>query len=536
MVVNELDYKETNRYSQLILDYLDKNPKLDQFYNRFPDLSNFGDQINEKIKSLEGLETNRSILQKALVKQNSEIKLSKQTSDNIEDLVNKHTFTITTGHQLNLFTGPLYFFYKIISVINLCKLLSKHYPDYNFVPVYWMASEDHDFKEINYFNFQSKKISWDRNASGAVGELSLEGLNKILDVFSNLLPDSKNANELKQIFKAAYLNNKDLTQATRFLVNSIFGEDGLVIVDGNDSALKALFVSNVTDEVFNKSSFKLISKTNDAIKEKGEGKYKIQVNTREINLFYLRQNIRERIVEVDGVFKVLNTDFSWNKSDLTKEIESYPERFSPNSVLRPLYQEVVLPNLAYIGGGGELAYWLQLKSCFEYHKVAFPMLLMRNSVLLISQKQQQKIEKLGVNISDLFLSTDNFSKQVVHKNSDLELSFNKQISFLKDQFKNLYLLAQKTDASFINAVAAQEKKQIKGLVNLEKRLLKAQKRKLEDILKQSELIKQELFPNDKLQERLVNFSEFYLEYGLDFFKILKGNLDPLSHKFTIIKL
>ena len=145
MVVNEIDYKDTHRYSRLILDYLDKNPKLNQFYNHFPELSNFSSQIQEKSKSLDSLEFDRSLLSETLSKQYGEENQSNATRNNIKLLSKKNTFTITTGHQLNLFTGPLYFFYKIISVINLCESLKIQFPEYNFVPIYWMASEDHDF-------------------------------------------------------------------------------------------------------------------------------------------------------------------------------------------------------------------------------------------------------------------------------------------------------------------------------------------------------------------------------------------------------
>ena len=534
MVVNELDYKDTHRYSRLILDYLDKNPKLNKFYNYFPELSNFSSQIQEKSKSLDSSEFDRSILSYTLIKQYGGENQSDATSNNIKLLSKKNTFTVTTGHQLNLFTGPLYFFYKIISVINLCKSLKNQFPEYDFVPIYWMASEDHDFNEINFFNFQLKKISWDKSVSGPVGQLPLQGLDKIFTVLDSLLPNSKNAKDLKRIFKLAYDEKRNLAQATRVLVNSFFSKDGLVIIDGDDPDLKAQFISNIKDEVLNQSSFKCISETNSELLKVSNGAYKIQVNPREINLFYIRDGIRERLVHHDQKFIVLNSDYSWQKEELLKEIDSFPERFSPNAVLRPLYQEKILPNLAYVGGGGELAYWLQLKSCFSHHKITFPMLMMRNSVLIISSKQSAKIEKLDLNFSDFFQDSISFSKTVIQRHSNEELSLENQKQFLKKQFKDLFRLARKTDPSFENAVAAQEQKQIKGLINLEKRLFKAEKRKLKNVLSRADLLRLDLFPNNNFQERVQNFSEFYLEYGPNFFKVLKQNLDPLNSKFTVI--
>ena len=145
---------------------------------------------------------------------------------------------------------------------------------------------------------------------------------------------------------------------------------------------------------------------------------------------------------------VLNSDYSWQKEELLDEIDSFPERFSPNAVLRPLYQEKILPNLAYVGGGGELAYWLQLKSCFDHHKVTFPMLMMRNSVLIVSSKQIAKIEKLNLNFLDFFQDSNAFSKTVIQRHSNEELSFENQKQFLKKQFDDLFRLAKKTDPSF----------------------------------------------------------------------------------------
>jgi len=312
------------------------------------------------------------------------------TRQNIELLHHENTFTITTSHQLNLFTGPLYFLYKIISVINLTNELKAAYPENNFVPVYWMATEDHDFDEINYFNFKGKKVQWSRQASGAVGRLNTEDLDKVLDVFTANLGFGANSNGIKKLFKCAYLDHKNLADATRFLANELFGIYGLVIVDADDRDLKSLFAPYVKKELTEQTSFTKVSETNEKINSLG---FNVQVNPREINLFYLKEDLRERIVEQNGTYFVNDTDISFTKSELLAELEKHPERFSPNVIMRPLYQEVILPNLCYIGGGGELAYWFQLKSYFKAVNVPFPMLLLRNSVLVKTAKQSEKLKK-----------------------------------------------------------------------------------------------------------------------------------------------
>lgn len=165
---------------------------------------------------------------------------------------------------------------------------------------------------------------------------------------------------------------------------------------------------------------------------------------------------------------------------LHEELEQYPERFSPNVILRPLYQEVVLPNLCYIGGGGEIAYWLELKSFFEASQVPFPILLLRNSALLIPQKVKEKLNRMEITNKQLFLKRDAFINRKVREISNIDIDFSPQRKALQEQFEYLYSLAEQTDLSFMSAVKAQEVKQLKGLNALEKRLLKAQKRKLAD--------------------------------------------------------
>jgi len=529
-----IPFRNTNYFSPLICDYLEESKALKPFFNRFPNRENFKAQMDEKAVSVRA--QSRTILVSSLKAQYKNIDISKATRQNIESLKDDNTFTVTTGHQLNLFSGPLYFLYKIITVINLCKQLKATYPDRNFVPVYWMATEDHDFEEINYFNFNGKKIQWSRAASGAVGHLDLQGLDAIYEVFANQLDHTQNAEDLKRWFKKAYLEHQNLTDAMRYLVNALFGDYGLVILDGNDKNLKRLFVPYMEDELINQTSFKLVSETNQQIDELTHQQYKIQVNPREINLFYLTEDLRERIVERDGTYSVYGTKISWNKEELLKELYEFPERFSPNVILRPLYQEVILPNLCYIGGGGELAYWLQLKSNFEVHQVLFPILLLRNSAVLVDKKQDEKLQKLNLAVEDLFLNQNDLITKITKQISEIAIDFTPQKNHLKQQFKDLYKLAEKTDKSFLGAVAAQERKQIKGLEHLEKRLLKAQKRKLNGVIERVVELQNELFPNQSLQERTANFSEFYLKYGDSLIPKLMENLDPLKAEFSVLKI
>jgi bacillithiol biosynthesis cysteine-adding enzyme BshC len=528
-----ISFRDTSYFSSLICDYLDEKKQLKPFYNRFPKLENFKAQIEEKCHSELVSKPHRNTLVNVLKNQYQNINATALTLSNIEGLKRENTFTIATGHQLNLFTGPLYFLYKIVSAINLTEELKAEYPDYNFVPVYWMATEDHDFEEINYFNFKGKKVQWTRESSGAVGHLDTEGLDKVFEVFNADLGFGDNAKNLKQLFKNAYLEHNNLAEATRFLANELFGAYGLVIIDADDSELKSQFAPYIKRELLEQVSYGKVSEVNKDIADLG---FKIQVNPREINLFYLKKGLRERIVEQNGTYFVNDTDISFAKTEILAELESHPERFSPNVIMRPLYQEVILPNLCYIGGGGELAYWLQLKSFFEAVEVPFPMLLLRNSALIKTSKQSEKLEKLEVSVNELFLNQEELINQQVKKLSKIDIDFSPQKDHIQKQFEALYKLAEETDKSFLGAVAAQEKKQLKGLTNLEKRLLKAQKRKLNDQISRITVIQNQLFPGQSLQERNMNFSELYLEFGDQLIQQLILNLQPLKGEFLILEL
>ena len=525
-----ITYQNSGYFSKLIVDYLDEKPELKPLYNRFPTIKNFKDQIEEKGNNFNNNDNfKRQVLVSELEKQYSNFEVSKSTTDNIQLLNHSNTFTITTGHQLNLFTGPLYFLYKIISTINLCKELKSTYPAYNFVPIYWMATEDHDFEEINYFNFKDKKIKWNKESFGPVGRLSTEGLGDVLNQFSAELGMGENANYLNQLFQKSYLEHSNLADATRFLANELFKNEGLVIIDGDSIELKKLFIPFAKEELLNQTSFKKVAETNLQLEH-----YKIQVNPREINLFYIENHLRERIIFEGGKYKVNSTKIEFSSEEIIAELENHPEKFSPNVILRPLYQEIILPNLCYIGGGGEIAYWLELKSNFEAFKVTFPIILVRNSVLLATQKQVQKADKLNLTWSDLFRNQTDLINQKTRQLSSFTIDFSEQKEHLKRQFEQLMDIADQTDKSFIGAVKAQEVKQTKGLENLEKRLLKAEKRILNDQLQRISLLQNELFPNQSLQERSANFSEFYLEFGNELMLKLLKELHPLESNFSIV--
>lgn len=531
MKVTHIPFNKTGFFSKTMDDYLKADKKIQPFYNRFPSLGNFEKQIKEK-KETSISKTQRKRLVEALRKQYKNTNTSFSTQKNIESLLDENTFTITTGHQLNLFTGPLYFLYKIISTVNMCEHLAMQFPNEHFVPIYWMATEDHDFEEINFFNFKGKKVQWNSTQSGPVGRFLTEGLQDVFEVFEEHLGSSKNAQQIKELFKKGYLQHDNLADATRYIANELFGKYGLVILDGDERELKRELTPYIEYELLHETSYNEVTKTISEL----EKQYKVQVNPREINLFYITDSIRERIVFENEKYNVLNTEISWTKDEIIHQVHSNPECFSPNVIMRPLYQEVILPNLSYIGGGGELAYWLQLKAYFNKVNVPFPILLLRNSVQILSEKQERRLDKLNISTQEVFYKQNDLLAKKVLSTSKAKVDFSQQKQFLQQQFNDLRKVAKQTDESFVGAVNAQERKQIKGLENLEKRWLRAEKRRQKEKVERIIALQNELLPNQGLEERQRNFSEFYLEYGVNFIDVLKENLHPLQQEFTVITL
>jgi bacillithiol biosynthesis cysteine-adding enzyme BshC len=526
-----IDYKETGFFSHTVTDYLEDKPELRAYYSYRPDLDGFKALLqNKKVIG------DRDLLAKALTKQYEQISTlniqnSKLVHDNIALLKSGDTYTITTGHQLNIFAGPLYFIYKIVTAIKLARQLKKTFADRNFVPVYWMASEDHDFAEINYTNIGGKKVHWWYEASGATGRINPDTMRQALNQYKGVLGLDHHANELAEIVETAYTKFDHLADATRYLVNALFGQYGLVIIDADDHELKKQFAPIIEQDIIEQNSFKNIEATN---KELEKLHVHIQVNPREINFFYLSDGLRERIVFEDDLYKVLNTEISFSKEQLQKEIHTYPERFSPNVVMRPLYQEYILPNIAYVGGGAEVVYWLELKSNFEHYKVDFPILILRNSGLVIPKQSASKIARMELAPSELFKSTDIIKTAWIKKHSDHELSLRDEWQELQQIFEKVKLRSFKIDPTLAQSTDAVQARLEHAINSLEKKLIKAEKKNYHTRLEQIDHIKTELFPKESLQERNENFGLFYVKWGQQFIDELVRNFEPLDFKFTVL--
>lgn len=520
MNLQNLPFEKINAFQPFFLDFVNREPNLKSFYNRFPEVASFKDQIREKAGNY-GAAT-RQVLVKALRQQYSNVVPRELVEKNLGLLEQSTTYTVTTGHQLNVFTGPLYFIYKIVTVINACRELKAHYPDCNFVPVYWMASEDHDYQEIKSFRLFGKKYTWETQQSGAVGRFHTRDFKKLLGEVPGAI----------DLFKKAYTQHDTLAAAVRYYVNELFGDQGLVVVDGDDRELKTLFKSVIKDDLFNHSARQKVDVTNAKLESLG---YTPQIYCRDINFFYLHEGLRNRIEQRGDEFVIVDTDQRFSRQEMEALVDHHPERFSPNVILRPLFEEIVLPNLAYCGGPAEVVYWLQLKDVFAHYQTSFPVLLPRSFALVVDEPTSRKLQQTGLAIEEIFTEKNALFNDIVLRHSRHKIKLNGERDDIERRFAKIQIQVEEVDKTLAPMVAAETRRLHKSLDKIEQKLLKAEKRKHDDKLRQVEALKDALFPGGGLQERTDNFLNFHSQHP-GFIPLLLDSFKPFDLRFNIVYL
>lgn len=514
------DLQDSLNLSPLVRDYLRRDHELASFITAFPESGVFKELITKRPFD----DAQRSLLVSALNRQYGEHNVHPAVRNNIDALRSSNAFTITTGHQLCILTGPLYFISKIASAVKLADELKSANPQFNFIPVFWMASEDHDFAEISTVHFRETEVNWPQAQQGAVGRMSTEGISGLIDQVKELSGSSKWTSLLAEAYTM-----KTLADATRYLVNALFGEYGVVVLDGDDSQLKGALRDVVLKECREQISFNAVKAANRQLEELG---YEPQVHPREINLFYLSDQTRGRIVQQgDHEWSVLNGNKTWNEKSLHEEVDQHPESFSPNVVLRPLYQEMILPNLAYVGGPGELAYWLQLKGVFEKYDTPFPVIVLRDHACVLQEIMEEKLSRLNLSIQDLFLDKKELIRKVLPESS---VDLSKEKEQLRALFETLAARAGDIDPTLSAAVLAEGKRQESALDQIGGKMIRAVKQKEETKLRQLEKLLSEVFPHGEFQERRTNFFQFASETDEDLIAHMVQAFKPMENKLSVL--
>lgn len=503
------------------------DPKIAPFYNHFPDLEGVEKTIQERQSFL----TNRDLIANVFEASYSNTDATEQQLQNIQKLRNQNCFTVCTAHQPNIFTGYLYFIYKTAHTIVLCEQLKKSFPAYDFVPVFYIGSEDNDLDELSRFRIHGKLYKWHTDQTGAVGRMhSDDQLIALISQIEAELAHLPYAPDLISILKNAYAPGMDLAQGTFSMLNSLFRDAGLLVLQPDHAGLKSIMKQVFKDDLIQNIPQAIVSDTNETLGEV----YGLQVNPRQVNLFYLRDGIRNRIDKRGNSYSVDGTVIRFSEAEILEELNTYPERFSPNVILRGIYQETILPNIAFVGGGSEVAYWMQLKGLFTHYNVPFPLLVLRNSFMIMNGKQEHKLKELQIDPADLFKDETILANEMVTKWSGASISLEKEMQLGREYFSQLRDQAGKVDKSLLQHVHALEVDLLKKIETLEKKMLKAERKKQTIQLQRIWKLKSELFPNNNLQERVDNFMPYFAEYGPSFIQVIIEHSLTLEQKFGVI--
>jgi bacillithiol synthase len=523
-----LSIDQTGYFSRIITDYLDQADALKPFYTHPPNAEGLHQSLQTRQRQARPVD--RGELVAAFREQYAGIPPGDKVLDNIDLLSKDSTFTVCTAHQPAIFTGHLYFIYKILHTIKLASWLKTQYPGNDFVPVFWMGSEDADLEELGQIYLGGDTLTWDTRQTGAVGRMNTKGLDKLVYRIEGQLAVQPFGPRLIALLKECYLESPDIQTSTFKFVHRLFSEYGLLVLIADTAPLKRLMIPVFEDDLFPQQAASLV---NDSIR-KIPDHYKVQANPRDINLFYLKDDLRGRIDREEDQFIVHGSTLRFTEAEMRAELERYPERFSPNVILRGLFQETILPNLAFIGGGGETAYWLELKALFDHYRVPFPVLILRNSFLLIDRQWQEKIERAGLAPEDLFKSAEDLINEIVRRESEHPLSLEREITEANRYYEALKALTRPVDPSLEQHVEALQAKALDPIRTLEKKLLKAEKRKYGDLQRQVYSLKAALFPTGGLQERVENFLPWYAQYGPAFIDDLYTHSPALDQDFVIL--
>lgn len=487
----------------------------------------FLEQLKEK-QSVYGT-MQRYLLQEGLEELYEDVLRSEQVQANIEKLSQANCFTVTTGHQLSLATGPLFFIYKILHVIKQCEELKVRFPDYEFVPVYWMASEDHDFAEIQSVQLFQQLLKWDRSSGGAVGRMNLDGLETVISELQAKFqhhPDS----EIHTLMES--LSGENYGKAFFKFVNELFGHYGLIIIDGDLPMWKEAFSPIFKQEISSGFSAKAVERTNQSLSQAG---FPLQVEAKDTNLFHLSPGKRERIQRMETGFQIGSN--AWDTESLITELKNHPESFSPNVVLRPVYQEFLLPNLCYVGGPGEIMYWLQLKEVFEEAKVLFPLIQARTSVLLLEEKNWNEWQAMGFSTQDLWRQPVELKQEFLEREGSQAIDFSELDELTLKLSSKWTQITHEVDSNQVSMVEAELTRISKQLFQLKDRLEKIRKGKFDKQLKTIDAISAKCMPKGALQERHSNLFSFCAD-GQVYARIeqIKNELDPFLSDFQFILL
>lgn len=539
-----INFSDIPGHQNLFLDYLYEFENVAGFYaNDFRNKENY-------LKIFKSVTDNRRNLSpeisELLTRQYSQLNPSSLTQQNIKKLSDKKTLAIVTGQQLGIVGGPLYTFYKIITAIKLSRFLTERYDDYNFVPVFWLEADDHDFNEVrsvkiidegnSLINIGYKEEIEEDDLKQSVGLINLDSsINDFFDKLNNSLKETEFKPVIFDRLKDFYKEGKSFKEAFRDLVFNYFDEYGLLIFDPQDDEvkklLKPIFKKEITDFRIHTEQLVQVSATLEEL-------YHAQVKVKPVNLFLRVDEGRYSIEPVENEYRLRRKRKSFTQEQLLELVENEPDKFSPNVLLRPICQDFLFPTAFYIAGPSEISYFAQIKPLYELYNIVQPIIYPRSSATILENSIANSLEKYSVEIDDIFIDVESIKKKIVNtvEESSVDEMFAgiaNQIEATFDQLKENLLDLDKTIADSSNRY---RDKILSTIAELKSKAEKAQLKKYEVTLRQIDRAAVHLFPNSNLQEREINFLYFANKYGEEFLRKVFDELQINKFEHQVIKI
>ena len=523
-----------------MLDYIYHAEKVQSF---FPRALSLGPDRPTEVNLLPPCLSHRGPLVAALQRQNRLWGAGAKTFENLDRLAKDQCFAVVTGQQVGLFTGPIYTIYKALTAIKLAELY-RHW-GIEAVPVFWMATEDHDIDEVNRAQIVTadstlRSVQYagrSEDYQQPVGPITFtHSIEDSLRQFLQALPESEFKPVLADRLKRAYRERNSYAQAFAEIACFLFSEYGLILMDPRDPAFKEmakplyLQAASAWPELG-----RLLERRNEQLARAG---YPTQVSVEAGSsfLFVEVEGKRRGVVGTSDDFSLKGT--SAELGDLTALIEQHPERISPNVLFRPIVQDFLLPTLAYVAGPSEIAYYAQLSPLYRALGREMPGTVLRGSITVIEKRIEKLLAKYQLGFCDLFRGSGLLLKQVVESvvnqalSSEfdrLESDFSSRLGEMEDPLKSL-------DPTLVGSLKTARKKIHYQLENLRAKFVGAESRQQEILTRQVESVLTMLYPLKGLQERRINVFYFLSRYGLDFLARLYDAIDLSSPDHRLLYL
>lgn len=539
-----INFSDIPGHQNLFLDYLYEFENVEKYFRyNFRDTNSFS-SLFQKISESE--RADKKSVVNAIDQFYSAYKPSKKTKVNIELLGKDKTVAVVTGQQLGILGGPLYTFYKTITAIKLASSLKEKYDDYNFVPVFWLEGDDHDFEEVTELNLinqknELQKFIYNDNKPedfnrGNIGRLAFnEGIENFIQEVKSELRETEFSKNVFELFEDSYKLGNTFKKAFSNLIFNLFDEEGLIIFDPQQNEIK-----NLLKPIFKKELSNFEVHANEVVKISAdlEEVYHSQVKVKPINLFYSDNNGRYSIEPEDDLFRLKGKRQKFTLIELLDEIENYPDKFSANVLLRPITQDYLLPTGFYVAGPSEISYFAQVMPLYNKFGISEPVIYPRSSVTILEKNIKGVLEKYELNIEDIFVEEKLLNNRVLNQVADIRIDdlLNEDEHQIAKAMDNIKEKLFGIDPTLKDLSDKTYQKIKQGLDTLKSKAENAQERKHDVALRQIKKASISLYPNNNLQERELNWLYFANKYGMDIIKWIFDEVAINKFEHQVIEL